>query len=123
MPSRLVTVARFASIPEAQLAQTALRLEGIDAYLEGEGMAWLYSSAVEGVKLQVAAADTPRAVAVLHRAGERRLAGDDPELECETSISRWRSTSPFASPRECSMSDSSSCSFLVSRPPVHERGA
>lgn len=54
--SELVTIARFRDLPEAELARGKLEAEGIPASLADHylvGLAWSYSNAVGGVRLQV----------------------------------------------------------------------
>src|SRR5580704_353168 len=60
MGSKMVTIASFPSVIEAQLAKSRLESEGIDCFVADENivtMNWLYSNAVGGVKLQVDRAD------------------------------------------------------------------
>jgi hypothetical protein len=68
MSPNLVTIAAFASPLEAHLARNCLAEAGIESFLMGEeavAMAWMFSNAVGGVKLQVEAADEVKALAVL----------------------------------------------------------
>ncbi len=75
MGTRLVTVATFDQVVQAQMAADALRDAGIDvsvADAELVSMDWLLSAAVGGIKVQVREDDAERAVAELGRAfGER----------------------------------------------------
>jgi len=64
----LVTVATFDFLPLAEIARGRLLVEGIDCQLADQHLVqtdWLYSIAVGGIKLQVAAVDAPRARAIL----------------------------------------------------------
>jgi rubredoxin len=63
-----VTVARFSSVPEADLAVGRLQAEGIDAALLNDNIVtqnWLYSNAIGGIQVQVPAEDAERALEVL----------------------------------------------------------
>jgi hypothetical protein len=65
---QLVTVARFATPFEAELARSHLAAEGIRAYIADEHFIHLYgtlAAAAEGIKLQVREEDAPRARALL----------------------------------------------------------
>jgi hypothetical protein len=65
-----VTVATFDFLPLAEIARGRLLAEGIECHLADQHLVqtdWLYSIAVGGIKLQVAAADAPRALAVLEQ--------------------------------------------------------
>jgi hypothetical protein len=60
----LVTVGVFQFVAEAELMQSTLEAQGIQAYLANEhiiSMDWLLSAAVGGVQLQVAQADAATA--------------------------------------------------------------
>jgi hypothetical protein len=68
--SRLVTIASFGSVEEADLARMVLDEEGIPAVLEGQvvvGLLWYLTNATGGVKLQVFEDDASRAREVLAR--------------------------------------------------------
>lgn len=63
-----VTVATFDFLPSAEIVRGRLLAEGIECQLADQHLVqtdWLYSIAVGGIKLQVAAAEVPRALAVL----------------------------------------------------------
>ena len=63
-----VTVARFSTLPEAQLALGRLQAEGIDAALLNDNLvtqSWLYSNAIGGIQVQVPAEDAERALEIL----------------------------------------------------------
>lgn len=64
----LITLATFSDQPRAELARGRLETEGIATRLKDHhivGINWLYSYAVQGVKLQVREADAARALVVL----------------------------------------------------------
>ncbi|MBV0932635.1 putative signal transducing protein [Marinobacterium weihaiense] len=64
----LVTIARYTYPYEAQIARALLDSEGIRAFVADEqtiNMQWLYSDALGGVRLQVAAEDVERACQLL----------------------------------------------------------
>jgi len=63
-----ITIATYDSMPLAHIAMGRLHAEGIDAWLADENLVqtdWLYSIAVGGIKLQVSAEDTERAMKIL----------------------------------------------------------
>ena len=65
-----VTVATFWQPMDAQMARIRLVSEGIDCVLLDENLVatdWLYANAVGGIKVQVPAADSERAVMALQR--------------------------------------------------------
>ncbi len=65
-----ITIASFDFLPLAEIARGRLLAEGIDCRLADQHLVqtdWLYSIAVGGIKLQVAAADVERALAILDR--------------------------------------------------------
>ncbi len=64
----MVTVATFDFLPQAEIARGRLAAEGIAGRLADQHLVqtdWLYSIAVGGIKLQVAARDVERALAIL----------------------------------------------------------
>ena len=68
MSRQSIIIARFDSMPEAHIAMGRLEAEGIEAWLADEHLVqtdWLYSIAVGGIKLQVAAEDAQRASKIL----------------------------------------------------------
>jgi hypothetical protein len=68
MTDRLVTVATFANSVEANLARNRLVEAGIKAFLgdeEAVNMAWYWTSALGGIKLQVPEGDVDAALALL----------------------------------------------------------
>lgn len=70
MGTRLVTVATFDQVVQAQMAADALRAAGIDAAVsdaELVSMDWLLGQAVGGIKVQVRDEDADRAVGELNR--------------------------------------------------------
>jgi hypothetical protein len=67
-PVRWTTIATFNTSAEAHLARLRLEAEDIDCFIADENVvsiAWHYSLATGGIKLQVDAADVPRATALL----------------------------------------------------------
>ena len=71
----LQTIAAYQYVAEAELLQTKLEAEGIDAYLaDGNlvAMDWLMSNAVGGVKVQVAAKDVAAARLVVEEVESSR---------------------------------------------------
>lgn len=72
---RPVEVATFLYVHEAQMARAALEAEGVEAFIQDQEMAranWMLTTAIGGVKLEVAAEDADRAREILARdhAGE-----------------------------------------------------
>jgi hypothetical protein len=68
MDEELVTVARFSTPQEAHLAKAQLAANDIDALILDEhtvGANWLFSNAVGGVRVQVAASEVERALEIL----------------------------------------------------------
>ena len=66
----MVTIASFDFIIDAEIARGRLRAEGIEAELVDQHLVqtdWLYSLAVGGIKLQVAAEHAERAEAILNQ--------------------------------------------------------
>jgi hypothetical protein len=66
----MITIASFDFLPLAEIARGRLQAEGIHCQLADQHLVqtdWLYSIAVGGIKLQVAAEDVPRAQAILAR--------------------------------------------------------
>jgi hypothetical protein len=66
----MVTVATFDFLPDAEIAKGRLLAEGIQCRLADQHLVqtdWLYSIAVGGIKLQVAAKDVDQARAALDR--------------------------------------------------------
>lgn len=77
---RLVTVATFPYVPEAQLAQSALAARGIDSILADEhiiGLDPLATTVFDGVKVQVADAFADDARSVLAALPDDGEAGDE----------------------------------------------
>ncbi|GAA0694545.1 DUF2007 domain-containing protein [Marinobacterium maritimum] len=72
----LVTIARYTYPYEAQIARALLDSEGIEAFVADEqtiNMQWLYSDALGGVRLQVAAEDAELALRILQEDRETPL--------------------------------------------------
>ena len=90
MGTRLVTVATFDQVAQAQMAADAIRAAGIGAVVadaEVVSMDWLLGQAVGGIKVQVRGEDAERAVAELNWAfgerGERLGAEGEPAADDE----------------------------------------
>jgi hypothetical protein len=67
-PDELVTIGVYQSDVEANLVKNKLEAIGIKAYLAGEeaaNMAWLYSTAMGGIRVQVAGSDAEDAASFL----------------------------------------------------------
>lgn len=67
-PGRLVCIRTFRDLPQGELARSRLAAQGLVAHLADEfvvGINWLFSQAVGGVSILVAAADAREAVAAL----------------------------------------------------------
>lgn len=65
---RWVTVATYDTMPDAHVARGRLEAEGIECHIADEHLVqtdWLYSLAVGGIKIRVAARDGPRARRIL----------------------------------------------------------
>lgn len=65
---KLVTIAVYDMLPDAQIALGRLAAEGVEAALADQHLVqtdWLYSLAVGGIKLQVAESDEARAKEIL----------------------------------------------------------
>jgi hypothetical protein len=82
-----MTVISFSHPWEAHLAKSRLESEGITVSLADEhtvGMNWLYSNAVGGVKVQVAAEDFTRAQQILQSEVDQDLqeGSTDPTIAC-----------------------------------------
>jgi len=66
------TIANFADLPTAQLAQSLLEAEGIEAHIPDEHMAgidWRWSTALHGIRLDVAEEDVEAAKELLNENG------------------------------------------------------
>lgn len=64
----MITIATYDFWPNAEIARGRLQAEGIDAVLADQHLVqtdWLYSIAVGGIKLQVAASDVENALNIL----------------------------------------------------------
>ncbi len=69
-PDELVTIGVYQSDVEANLVKNKLQAIGIQAFLAGEeaaNMAWIYSAAMGGIKLQVASCDAEDAASFLEQ--------------------------------------------------------
>ena len=68
MAENRVVIAIFPQVIQAHIAKSRLEADGIEAFIRDENIValnWLYSNAVGGVKLEVAAEDEKRARAIL----------------------------------------------------------
>ncbi len=75
---RLKTIARFRDVPAAQLAQSRLEADGIQASLLGVNhvsINWLASQAIGGIRLQVPAEEAERARELLQQDRSEDLEG------------------------------------------------
>ncbi len=70
-PDRLVTIARFASVADADLAKTILATSGIEAALADLHSRLLAPHAVRYVRLQVMEPDAKRAIKILQQSSDR----------------------------------------------------
>ena len=71
-----VIIARYDAMPEAHIAMGRLAAEGVESWLADEHLVqtdWLYSIAVGGIKLQVAAEDAAGAIKILETDYSDRL--------------------------------------------------
>jgi Putative prokaryotic signal transducing protein len=66
---QMVTVERFRDMLQAELAKGRLDSAGIRCFLAGENAGRLYGTGLDGVLLQVSAADEADALAILNDAG------------------------------------------------------
>jgi hypothetical protein len=67
-PGRLVCIRTFRDLPQGELARSRLAAEGLAAQLADEfivGINWLFSQAVGGVSVLVAATEAREAIAVM----------------------------------------------------------
>lgn len=102
----MVTIATYEKAEEARLAQCVLEGSGIGAFVEGDllvDVAWIYSNAIGGVKVQVDPADVERATNVLAQA-KMTVVPSSTEIprcpECESQkveYQRWSPTVFFLS--------------------------
>lgn len=103
----LTTVARFTTLPQAQLARAELDLAGIPSFLsDGEivGMDWMLGNAVGDIKLQVSSENLQRARSILAKVTKPRFSirGAEPEghetqgrcLKCSASMSETETHCP-----------------------------
>ena len=68
MEPKLVTVCTYTSAVQAEVVKLALAAEGVEAFVGDANMVttdWLLGNALGGVKLEVAEADVPAAMAIL----------------------------------------------------------
>ena len=66
---QMVTVERFRDMLQAELAKGRLDSAGIRCFLAGENAGLLYGTGLDGVLLQVSAADEADALAILNDPG------------------------------------------------------
>jgi Putative prokaryotic signal transducing protein len=98
MAEQLVTLATYATVPEAHIARGSLEAAGITAFVEDEhlvGTLWSIGNAVVGVKLKVNSADLDAAIEVL---------GETVEISDED----WQSSEPEEDPETNPASDDES---------------
>jgi hypothetical protein len=73
----MVTIATYDFWPNAEIARGRLQAEGIEAVLADQHLVqtdWLYSIAVGGIKLQVAASDVEPALHIINQDYSDQLA-------------------------------------------------
>lgn len=87
MPGRLVTVATYRNLMEAQLAKSALEAAGIRALIVGEHTAGNFHELMKSIPLAVNEADAEAAEQIVNAmigiAHAERLAIDEPLQRCE----------------------------------------
>ena len=84
---RLVVVAAFSYLHEAELARTSLEAEGIATLLENENLIrldWLYMNALGGLRLLVRADDAARAKEILAEPEAAALSNEFLETAAES---------------------------------------
>jgi hypothetical protein len=72
MSDRIVTLARYDRVNDAEVAQNTLSAAGIDCVFAGENIVrleWLRANTARGIKLQVREEDADEAEAILAQAG------------------------------------------------------
>jgi len=70
MPGKLITIATFSQLINAQLAKEKVELEGIECFIVNEhifSMDWLYPKVITDVKLKVYEANVRRAIEILKK--------------------------------------------------------
>ena len=70
MSRKLITIATFSDVIDAQLTKRKLEFEGIECFVVDEYiffMDWLYPKVVGNVRLQVNEANIRRAIEILHQ--------------------------------------------------------
>jgi len=65
MSEKLVTIARFHFVGEAQIAKLTLASKGIDSFLADEFMSSFFPIAIGGIRLQVRESDAKMAEEIL----------------------------------------------------------
>jgi hypothetical protein len=89
MSDRFVTIASYASTPEAEMAKNLLETEGIAAFLAGEMTAstlTAFAGAAAEVRLQVREEDAARAVSLLATASAGATLDEDWEAQAERGL-------------------------------------
>lgn len=74
----MVTIGRYTDMVEAEMAKGRLDSAGIHCFLAGENAGLLYGNGLDGVQLQVSAADEADARAIMSDPGAPE--DDDPVL-------------------------------------------
>lgn len=70
MEEKLITIATFSQVIDAQLAQKKVELEGIECFIVNERIVsidWLYPEVIGDVKLKVNEANVRRAIEILKK--------------------------------------------------------
>ncbi len=83
MSKKLVTIATFDYIGEAQIAKLTLASKGIDCFLADEFMGTYAPYAIGGIKLQVWDSDAERAEEVLREWEASASVEEKESAECE----------------------------------------
>jgi len=102
MADEFVTVGRFYTANEAEMARAALEAEGIAAFVTDANMASMLSNAVGGAKVEVSPADADRAKQFLAAWSPPRASGESEAdtvgtstcLQCGRPMPEWLATCP-----------------------------
>ena len=83
MNEKLVTIASFTFIGEAQIAKLTLASKGIDCFLADEFMSTYLPIAMGGIRLQVRESDTERAEEILRSLKPNASVEENESADCE----------------------------------------
>lgn len=95
MSQKLVVIAEYRDLSQAGLAQSNLKAQGIECYLADQymvGINWLFSTALDRIKLKVPECDAVRAHEILCRFECASTEGLDNELPSEATCPHCGST-------------------------------